>query len=45
MILKNRAVSEELDVKFGEVNEIQSCDLNIQALRLLRIEGGHLLDG
>ena len=44
--LKNRALSEELDVEFDEVlNEIQSSDLNIQALRLLRTEGGHLLDG
>ena len=44
-IFKNRTVSEELSVEFDEVNEIQSSDLNIQALRLLRTEGGHLLDG
>ena len=44
-ILKNRTVSEELDVEFGEVNIIQSSDLNLQALRLLRTEGGQLLDG
>ena len=44
-ILKNRTVSEELDVEFGEVNRIQSSDLNLQALRLLRTEGGQLLDG
>ena len=44
-IFKNRTVSEELSVEFDEVNEIQSSDLNVQALRLLRTEGGHLLDG